>query len=124
MANTRNHNLKVGEIVYDCAYQFFGVIVELTDNKAILDMNGKPTGNPTMPIGWCEMENKLMFDVDFEENECKWECDTLNDLYQIAWGIKDKRSENIVCYEHNIEEYPYFSPYLYENLYNFEVEEI
>lgn len=123
MANTRNHNLKVGEIVYDNNLQLFGVIVALTNDFATLDMNGKTTGNPTMPIGWCEMENKMMFDYDIEETETKWNTDCLNDLYQIAWGIKDNRTENIVCYEHNIEEYPYFSPYLNENLYNFEVEE-
>lgn len=121
----RNHKLKVGEIVFDTDTQFFGVIVELTDKKAVIDMNGKPMGNPTMPIGWCEMENRMMFDEEIEETETKWECDNLDTLYQIAWGIKDSRTENIVCYEHlELEDkYPYYSPYLNENLYNFEVEE-
>ena len=36
----RNHILRKGEIVFDVAKQVFGVIVELTDSKAVLDMNG------------------------------------------------------------------------------------
>lgn len=118
----RNHKLKVGEVVFDTDVCFFGVIVELTDNSAVLDMNGKILGT-NLPNGWCEMENRLMFDEEITDDELRWECDDLNHLYQIAWGIKDSRTENIVCYEH-IEmenEYPYYSPYLNENLFNFEV---
>lgn len=125
----RNHPLRVGEIVFDIDVCFFGVIVELTENKAVLDMNGKTIGL-NVKSGWCENENRLMFDEELSEDELKWECDNLDNLYQVAWGVKDKRTENVVCYEH-IEmyddehdiEYPYFSPYLNENLYHFEVDE-
>ena len=118
----RNHNLRVGEVVFDTNVNYFGVIVELTDKMAVLDMNGKIHGT-NLPNGWCEMENKMMFDEEIEEKDLRWECDDLNSLYQIAWGIKDSRTENIVCYEHNEmdDEYPYYSPYLDENLFNFEV---
>ena len=118
----RNHKLKVGEVVFDIDAGFYGVIVELTENSAVLDMNGKIKG-VNLPSGWCEMENKMMYDEEMEENDLHWECDDLNALYQIAWGIKDSRTENIVCYEHieMEDEYPYYSPYLDENLFNFEV---
>ena len=118
----RNHNLKVGEVVFDTNVGFYGVIVELTENSAVLDMNGKIKG-VNLPNGWCETENKMMFDEEIEEKDLRWECDDLNALYQIAWGIKDSRTENIVCYEHIATEdgYPYYSPYLEENLFNFEV---
>lgn len=120
----RNHPLFVGEVVFDNDTEYFGVIVELNDNKAVLDMNGTPK-KTDVKRGWCEMENRLMFDEEIEENETKWEVDNLDSLYQIAWGVTDKRTENIVCYEH-IEmesEYPYYSPYLNENLFTFEVDE-
>lgn len=115
----RNHKLKVGEVVFDNNVGFYGVIVELTENSAVLDMNGKIKGI-NLPNGWCETENKMMFDEEIEEKDLRWECDDLNSLYQIAWGIKDSRTENIVCYEH-IADYPYYSPYLDENLFNFEI---
>lgn len=120
----RNHPLFVGEVVFDCDKMYFGVITELTENYAVIDMNGLPKGCE-VKRGWCEMENRLMFDEEIKEEETKWNCDNLSNLYQIAWGIKDKRTENIVCYEHiNMEEdYPYYSPYLNENLFNFEIEE-
>lgn len=118
----RNHNLRIGEVVFDTNVSFYGVIVELTENSAVLDMNGKIKG-VNLPNGWCEMENKMMFDEEIEEKDLRWECDDLNVLYQVAWGIKDNRTENIVCYEHidMEDEYPYYSPYLNENLFNFEV---
>ena len=120
----RNHPLFIGEIVFDYDLGFFGVIVELTDTTAVLDMNGIPK-KTNVKRGWCEMENKIAFDSEITEEETIWTCDNLVSLYQVAWGIMDKRTENIVCYEHIITEngYPYFSPYLEENLYNFEVEE-
>jgi len=118
----RNHNLRIGEVVFDTDAGFYGVIVELTESSAVLDMNGKIKG-VNLPNGWCETENKMMFDEEIEEKDLRWECNDLNTLYQVAWGIKDNRTENIVCYEHieMEDEYPYYSPYLNENLFNFEV---
>lgn len=120
----RNHNLQVGEVVYDNGVQYFGVIVELGDDYAKLDMNGK-SNVENLPCGWCEMENKLMFDEELNEENLVWETNNLDELYQVAWGIKDNRTDNIVCYEHMMFEdaYPYYSPYLNENLFNFEVNE-
>lgn len=120
----RNHPLFVGEIVFDYDKGYFGVIVELTDKMAVIDMNGTPK-KTDVKRGWCELENRTMFDEEITEEETKWTCDDLNSLYQVAWGVIDRRTENIVCYEHVLMdgEYPYFSPYLDENLYNFEVDE-
>lgn len=118
----RNHELKVGDVVFDINQNYFGVIVELTGDHAKLDMNGK---SPDVRIGWCEYENRIMFDTYIPKEDLVWETDDLDALYQVAWGVKDTRTENIVCYEHEETEdgYPYYSPYLEENLYNFEVEE-
>ena len=120
----RNHPLTIGEVVFDLNNNYFGVIVELGENYAKLDMNGKTTDGLNLPWGWCEYENKIMFDYEIKEDELIWETDDLDALYQVAWGVKDNRTENIVCYEHQEFEdnYPYYSPYLEENLYNFEVE--
>jgi hypothetical protein len=123
----RNHPLTIGEIVFDVRTQFFGVIVELTEEKAVLDMNGKynPKYVPnTIPMGWCEAEIIKMFDEEITEGELMWETEELNELYQIAWGVYDCREGNLVCYEHLEfeDKYPYYSPYLDENLFEFEVE--
>lgn len=118
----RNHPLKVGEIVYDNDYNLFAVIVELDDNHAVLDMTAVPADGKYS--GWCEQENRKYFDSEIPESEMRWEQKDLKQLYQIAWDIVDSQEGNVVCYEHNDigEGYPYFSPYRYENLYNFETE--
>lgn len=120
----RNHPLSVGEVVFDLNENYFGVIIELSDGHAKLDMNG-PATEPSVRPGWCEYENRLMMDMDVREEDLVWETDDLDALYQVAWGIVDRRTENIVCYEHQEfdDGYPYYSPYLEENLFNFEVEE-
>ena len=117
----RPHSLKTGEVVFDNNKLLFGVIVDLKDGVAKIDMNGN---SDDVPVGWCEYENRLMLDSEIKEDEITWETDDLDALYQIAWGVKDSRTENIVCYEHNYtrDEYPWFSPYLNENLFNFEVD--
>lgn len=120
----RNHDLFNGEVVFDLGKQLFGVIVEISANKAVIDMNGE-TKNNYPYRGWCEYENRAMFDCEITEDDLVWETDVLDDLYQVAWGTTDLRTGNIVCYEHNDigEGYPYYSPYLDENLYTFEVDE-
>jgi hypothetical protein len=125
----RKHPLTIGEIVFDVNTRFFGVIVELTDDKAVLDMNGMYNNDyvpKDLPLGWCEKENRQMFDCEIEENELKWETNELDDLYQVNWNVVDEREENYVCYEHNEmnDDYPYYSPYLDENLFYFETKEI
>ena len=126
----RNHPLTLGEVVFDLNQNYFGVITELgysADGKqhAKISMVAQSTyPNANLPIGWCEYENKIMMDCEITENDLEWETDDVDALYQIAWGVKDVRTENIVCYEHqeSDDEYPYYSPYWDENLYNFEVE--
>ena len=119
----RNHPLAVGEVVFDLNQNYFGVITELTDGHAKIDMNGQ-ANQPYIRPGWCEYENRLMMDMEVGEKDLVWETDDLDALYQVAWGVKDARTENIVCYEHQEfedDDYPYYSPYLEENLYEFEV---
>lgn len=129
MKINRNHPLTLGEIVFDCDANLFGVITKLNKSKATLSMCASASDSKytpsNLPIGWCEYENKKMFDSEIKEDELTWQTNDLDMLYQIAWGIKDKRTENLVCYEHIMmdDEYPYYSPYLEENLFNFEVEE-
>ena len=118
----RNHPLTVGEVVFDLNQNYYGVIVELTDGHAKIDMNG-PANQPYITRGWCEYQNKLVMDKDVRDEDRVWETDDLDALYQVAWGVKDARTGNVVCYEHvEFEDmYPYYSPYLEENLYEFEV---
>lgn len=105
----RNHELYVGERVYDANKQYVGHIKELKAEKAIIEM-----------IGDDENENRLMFDCEIEENELVWETET-EALYQFVPDLYD-REGNPICYEHmeTEDEYPYFSPYLFENLFSFE----
>ena len=72
--------------------------------------------------GWALEENKKMFDSEIAEDECEWVTNHPDMLYQIAKGLVG-RDGNIICYEHGETEdnYPYFSPYLDENLFSFEV---
>lgn len=106
----RNHPLKIGETVYDYNVNYWGVITSLKDGKATLAMNGDTY-----------QENIRMFDCEIPEEETEWETNDLDALYQIAPGLV-ARDGNIICYEHYYtrDNYPYFSPYLDENLFSFE----
>ena len=128
----RNHELFVGEVVFDLNKIYFGVITDIVkdeNGKVVevkIDMNGD---SKEVVKGWCEYENKIMIemiDCEITENDLVWTTDDIDALYQVAWGVKDSRTENIVCYEHQEFgedfEFPYYSPYLEENLFNFEVE--
>lgn len=122
----RNHLLKVGEVVFDINQNCFGVITELTNGvkgeKAKISMVQQSTfPNQNLPIAWCKYQTKLLMDCEITETE--WETTDLDALYQIAWGVRDIRTNNIVCYEHQDfeDDYPYYSPYLEENLFSFEV---
>lgn len=121
----RNHPLTVGEVVFDLNQNYFGVIVELTGDHARIDTNGPATYPKPIRDGWCEDENRLMMDMDIQKEDLAWETDDLDALYQVAWDVQDSRTGNVVCYEHQEfdDEYPYYSPYLEENLFQFETEE-
>ena len=105
----RHHPLFVGEKVYDIGMELICEIVEINGDKVKVSQEK-----------YVE-ENKKMFDLDCEEDGMVWESDA-DGLYQFADGITDAREGNPVCYEHTSIDYPFFSPYLYENLYTFEVD--
>lgn len=120
----RNHPLTIGEVVFDLNKNYFGVITNLENGIATIDMNGKTLDGLNIPCGWCEYENKMMMDCEITEDDLVWTTDDLDALYQMAWGYRDTRNFDLVCYEHQDfdDEYPFYSPYKEENLYNCEVE--
>ena len=114
--NKRNHPLKVGEVVFDCDNMLFGIITELTPSKAVLEMNKDFEHNFD-----CLEENLTMMDSEITEEEETWETDNLDSLYQMAWDVLESQERFPVCYEHQPDiDYPYYCPYINENLYSFE----
>ena len=106
----RNHPLTVGEKVYELdtayIYHITGINEDGTVELSMTDVDIR--------------ENLLMFDCELTEDE--YECVAEPDnVYQFVPGLVG-RDGNDICYEHNELEdgYPYFSPYLYENLFTFE----
>ena len=98
--------------MFDYNAGYWGYITKLDDN-----------GDTSLEMyGWAIEENFKMFDCDIPENEYQWATHRRDMLYQVAEGLVG-RDGNIVCYEHNDTEddYPYFSPYLDENLFSIEV---
>jgi hypothetical protein len=118
--NTRNHPLKVGEVVFDCDNMLFGIITELTPTKAVLEMNKDFAHNFD-----CLEENTTYFDCEIGEDEQKWETENLEELYQMAWDRAEWQDRFPVCYEHQPDiDYPFYCPYLDENLYRYETQEV
>lgn len=109
IAVNRHHPLYVGEKVFDNNEQLICEIVEINGKKVKVSQEK-----------YIE-ENKKMFDLDCEDDAMEWETDD-DAIYQFADGVTDTREGNPVCYEHTSSDYPFYSPYLYENLYAFEVE--
>lgn len=109
----RNHPLFVGEVVYDNEMNLIGEIVSIKDGKVKINQ-GKFTDF-----------NRANFDEEAEKDADEWFANE-NDVYQIVKGKVDSRQWGFVCYEHNDigDGYPYYSPILDENLYEFEVMEI
>jgi len=105
----RHHELQINEVVYDWNMQLWG---------RVLSINGKST---TLGMRDQLDENKNMFDLDCEMDNEEWEAET-DALYQLVEDLVDKRTGNRVCYEHypTQDGYPYYSPYLDENLFEFE----
>ena len=109
LAVNRHHPLYVGEKVYD---NNKGLICE------VVEINGKKV--KVSRENFVE-ENKKMFGPDCEEDAMEWETED-DAVYQFVNGVTDAREGNPVCYEHTSIDYPFYSPYLNENLYAFEVE--
>lgn len=109
LAVNRHHPLYVGEKVYDNNEQLICEVVEINGKKVKVSQEK-----------YVE-ENKKMFDLDCEDDAMEWETED-DAVYQFVDGVTDAREGNPVCYEHTSIDYPFYSPYLYENLYAFEVE--
>lgn len=107
----RHHPLFVGEIVYDSSMNIIGEIKKLKDGKVWLDQSGFKEYN--------EKCFKECYGHDFNN----W-VTTENTVYQIVNNRVDCRTLGLICYEHNDEDYPYYSPSLGENLYDIETQEI
>lgn len=114
----RNHELFVGERVFDYNKGYIGTIKSINDNNgggkrgmSIVELEMSPAD---------ERENLLMFDCEINDDDLKWTSYPYA-LYQFADGLV-ARDGNPVCYEHTDtrDNYPYFSPYLNENLFSFE----
>ena len=108
LAVNRHHPLYVGEKVFDDTEQLICEVIEINGEKVKVSQEK-----------YIE-ENKKMFDLGREDDAMEWEADD-DAIYQFADGVTD-REGNPVCYEHTSSDYPFYSPYLYENLYAFEVE--
>ena len=119
----RNHPLTVGEKVYDANMMYIYHITAIDNERGIVHL--AMTDDDIA-------ENLKMFDCELEEKDYTTDSDELA-VYQFAKGIVDRRSGNPVCFEHDTEigrgsedyvedelYYPYFSPYLDENLFTFE----
>ena len=118
----RNHPLTIGEQVYDCDTQYIYHITAFN-----------PDGTIELAMwDWDLRENLIMFDCEITEDEYERTSDNPDALYQFVPGLVD-RSDNPICYEHDTEVgwcgeehnegeayYPYFAPYLQENLFEFE----
>ena len=107
----RDHELYVGEKVYDANNELVCEIIEITPDKVMVSQEK-----------YLE-HNKIHFDLDCEEDGMEWDTDA-DALYQFVPDMVDSREGMPVCYEHTSIDYPYFSPYLYENLYAFEVDNV
>lgn len=119
----RNHPLTFGEKVFDINTWLIYHITAINEDGTInLSMTDADIA-----------ENKKMFDCDITEEEYEYVENDLSAIYQFAKGIVDRREGNPVCYEHDTEMgkdsedyvegelyYPYYSPYLDENLFTFE----
>lgn len=118
----RNHPLTIGEKVYDVNMMYIYHITGISEDGIVyLSMTDDDIA-----------ENLKMFDCELEEKDYTTDSDELA-VYQFAKGIVDRRGCNPVCYEHDTEigkgsedyvegelYYPYYSPYLEENLFTFE----
>lgn len=114
---TQKRKFEVGEIVFDNINLLFGEVVSIGDKLTLVNDNMAGVLNI-----------HLLADTD-ETHPVgeRWECDAEN-AYKMVEGKVDNRAGNPICYEHSYEgelvDYPYFSPFLDENLYEFEVNSI
>lgn len=105
--------LAVGDTVFDCRMHLFAVITRI-DKFGSVHLDQSKTLE----------HNKQHFDYDPELENATWIVTDPNCLYQLVPDRVDSRMKMPVCYEHNStqDNYPYYSPYLDENLFLFETE--
>lgn len=103
--------LAVGDTVFDCKVHLFAVITNI-DKFGSVHLDQSKTLE----------HNKQHFDYDPELENATWIVSDPNCLYQLVPGRVDHRKGMPICYEHNStqDNYPYYSPYLDENLFLFE----
>ena len=108
----RNHNLFVGEFVFDCAKMLAGHIVDIITNA---------DGDTDIEICAADEWNKKYMDLDAEEEPERWFAEE-DGVYQFADGKVDHNGYP-VCYEHlkTTQDYPYYSPVVDENMFAIEV---
>lgn len=109
----RNHELFIGEVVFDYDMYLIGEITKIENGKVWINQ-GKFTDF-----------NKHCFDNDAETDADVWIAKE-ESVYQIVKDRVDSREWGFICYEHNKtqDDYPYYSPILDENLFEIETEEI
>ena len=111
----RNHPLTVGEKVYDSDTMWvFHIHSIAKDGTVTIKMTPEDIQENT------DIFNDGEFDITPEEMERTVR--NPDDLYQFAPNLI-ARDGNGVCYEHleTRDDYPYYSPYLDENLFGIEV---
>ena len=103
--------LAVGDTVFDCEMHLFAVITNI-DKFGSVHLDQSKTLE----------HNKQHFDYDPELENATWIVNDPSCLYQLVPGRVDHREGMPICYEHNKTHgnYPYYSPYLDENLFLFE----
>lgn len=103
--------LAVGDTVFDCKVHLFAVITNI-DKFGSVHLDQSKTLE----------HNKQHFDYDPELENATWIVNDPSCLYQLVPGRVDHREGMPICYEHQKtqDNYPYYSPYLDENLFLFE----
>ena len=115
---TQERKFVAGELVYDADKDCFGVVQHESDSDKL------SLSSIDNMASICNISLLAGTETSIDEVTGVWDADK-DDLYKIAEGLKG-RDGNIVCYEHlpELTEYPYYSPFLDENLYGFEVDSI
>lgn len=105
--------LAVGDKVFDCEMHLFAVITNI-DKFGFVHLDQSKTLE----------HNQRHFDCDAELENATWVVSDPSCLYQLVPDRVDLREGMPICYEHQEtqDNYPYYSPYLDENLFLFETE--
>lgn len=105
--------LAVGDKVFDRSKHLVAVITQILPNGVVV-LSQKDTLK----------YNRLFFDPIPETNGYAWKVLFPTDIYQFVPDRVDSREKMPVCYEHinTQDNYPYYSPYLNENLFLCETE--